>query len=118
MDSTPHAIDMALGTLERWRLVLRGYDGEPPLLLDTGRQFLARHGHVPTETLDFLPGQIDDLNAREALRRASFVLMDEFTHAITDGSAVDYVREQSFRPRSRRPSTRAWRRACTRPLLH
>jgi hypothetical protein len=87
-------ISLAFDTLERWGLASRATDGLPPMLFDAGAQFLARHGRVPIETLEFLPGPIDDLNAREALRRASFILMGEFTQAIAEGNAVEYARER------------------------
>ena len=93
-DTVSQQISMALDTLERWGLASRGGDGTAPRMFDAGGQFLARHGRVPVETLDFLSGPIDDLNAREALRRASFILMDEFTEATAEGDAVDFVRER------------------------
>jgi hypothetical protein len=97
-DVSSETVEMAIETLERWGLALAGGELGPPMLLGAGAQFLARHGRVPLETLDFLPGVIDDLNAREALRRASFMLLDEFTHAIAAGDVVEHVREQVVPP--------------------
>lgn len=64
---------------------------ESPLLRDAGRQYLARHGEVPREVLRFLPREVDDLNAREALLVAGTVLVDEFRDHLLQGRGIEYA---------------------------
>lgn len=62
-----------------------------PLLRDAGRQYLARQGEVPREVLRFLPHEVDDLNAREALLVAGTVLVDEFRDHVLQGRGIEYA---------------------------
>ena len=88
--------------------------GVPALLLDAGRQFPARHGRVPVDTLGFLV-PIDDLSAREALRagqlrghgRGSPTPSRTATPSSTSAAS-------SCRAPSRRPSTEVSPPACRR----
>ena len=86
-------VEEALASIDRWRLALTDRESGPPMLLDAGRQFLARRGHVPRETLDFLASPLDDLNAREALRRAGFILLDDLTEALEQQSLVEHAQD-------------------------
>lgn len=80
-------VERAAADLERWGLARQG------ALTHAGVQFLARDGRVSVETLDFLAGNVvDDLDAREALRRASKRLLREFGEACAKGTLVDLVR--------------------------
>ncbi len=88
-----HVVYQVLRDVERWGLGVPASDEGPSLLLHAGEQFLARGGRVPVETLDFLAGPMDDLNAREAVRVASFILIDEFNHAITANRLQDHARD-------------------------
>lgn len=71
--------------IARWCLALPADADGPPLLLDAGKQFVNRHGEVSRDDLDFLPDHIDDLNTRSALRRAGFIVLDEFQEALVSG---------------------------------
>ncbi len=64
---------------------------EPPVLRGAGRQYLARCGDVPRAVLRFLPGEVDDLNAREALLVAGTIVVDEFRYHLLRGRAVEYA---------------------------
>jgi hypothetical protein len=87
-------IQVDLGQLNALGLVLDGLDdGLPPVLLTSGRQFLARRGAVDDDVVSFLPRVIDDLNAREALLAAGSILVDEFRAAWLDGDPVAHARE-------------------------
>jgi hypothetical protein len=87
------AVTEALSSIERWGLALFGDGEQPPLLLHAGEQFLTRRGDVSSDTLEFLSSPIDDLNAREALRRAGSPLVDEFGAAIADGHGIEHACE-------------------------
>ncbi|WP_205697740.1 hypothetical protein [Conexibacter sp. SYSU D00693] len=80
-----------LEAVRAWGLALPGEYGLPPLLLRAGRQYLARHGAVTPAVLDFLPGTVDDLDARAALLQAGTNLIDAFRAAILDGRAVEHA---------------------------
>lgn len=77
-----------------WRLALPADADEPALLLHAGKQFLSRRGEFPWYDLAFLPDHIDDLYARSALRRAGFILLDDFRSAFLSGheAFVDHAR--------------------------
>lgn len=95
INGSPDAAEQALREADRYGLCLAGLDPEysEPVLLDTGRQFLAREGHVEWDVLAFLPHYLDDLYAREALIHAGSIAADEFRHAILAGDGVAYARE-------------------------
>jgi hypothetical protein len=81
--------------LRAWGLVLAPSEEsiQDAVVNDAGDQFLAREGHVSTRTLYFLSSTVDCLDARAALREATFVLLDEFTGAIADGRLLRYACE-------------------------
>src|SRR5262249_43311823 len=83
-------VSRAMASIERWRLALVG-DG-PPMLTRAGEQFLTRRGFVTSDTLEFLASAIDDLNAREAFRRATIIIIAEFTDASAEGQLVEHAR--------------------------
>jgi len=67
-------------------LLLSGIDeGESPILLHAGRQYLDCRGDVPRDVLRFLPRVVDDLNARQALLTAGTVLVDIYRDRMLDG---------------------------------
>jgi hypothetical protein len=68
-------------------------EGLHPILLNAGRQYLARAGEVEVAVLSFLPSVIDDLHARQALLHAGAVLVDEFRAALLTSAGVAYARE-------------------------
>jgi hypothetical protein len=78
--------------LDGMGLLLSGLDeGHPPMLLNAGKQYLARRGLVPHEILCFLPRVIDDLHSREALLQAGITLVDEFRYKLLNGGAVEHA---------------------------
>jgi hypothetical protein len=78
--------------LDGMGLLLSGLDeGHPPMLLNAGKQYLARRGLVPHEILRFLPRVIDDLYSREALLQAGVTLVDEFRYQLLNGGAVEHA---------------------------
>ena len=80
--------------LEQLGLMLSGLEeGDYPILLTAGRQYLDRRADVPIAVLRFLPGVVDDLTAREALIHAGTVLVDTFRADLLDGTGVDRARE-------------------------
>jgi hypothetical protein len=64
-----------------------------PVLLNAGRQYLDMRGEVDLDALYFLPRTVDDLHAREALRHAGSVMVDEFRYSVVQGNAVAHARE-------------------------
>lgn len=89
-----NALRLHIEWLEQRGLVLSGLqDGQPPLVLDAGHQYLARGGDVNRSILEFLPHTIDDLDARSALLTAGIILIDEFRAAILAGDPVDHARQ-------------------------
>lgn len=64
-----------------------------PMLLDSGRQYIARDGHVPDDVLGFLPRTIDDLNTRQALLEGGTMLVDEFRAALLNGTGLEHAAE-------------------------
>jgi len=89
-----HAKDL-LETLQAWGLILLAPEtGSPPILLNSGRQYLARAGEVEESVLSFLPRVIDDLHARSALLEAGTILIDEFRVALLAGAGAQHARER------------------------
>lgn len=85
---------MDLERLQSAGLCLAGLDGEhTPLLVNAGRQFLARRGQVDADVVGFLAGQIDNLDTREAFLGAGAVMVDEFRAAILDGHGIEHAQE-------------------------
>lgn len=86
-------ISQQIEYLEDTGLLFGGLDeeSESPLLRDAGRQYLARHGEVSREVLRFLPREVDDLNAREALLVAGTILVDEFRDHMLRGRGIEYA---------------------------
>jgi hypothetical protein len=81
--------------LQAWALVRAPSDEsiQDAYPSNAGEQFLSQEGRVSTRTLYFLPSTVDCLNARAALREATFVLGSEFADAIADGRLLQYARE-------------------------
>jgi hypothetical protein len=92
LSTSSHVVEQALASIDQWGLALLPSEHGPPLLLDAGRQFVRRGGRVPSDALNFLSRPIDDLDAREALRRAGAILVGEFTDALCDGTLVEHAR--------------------------
>lgn len=90
VDRSEDSVEHELELLEHRRLALTG---EPPVLLNAGRQYLAREGRVPHAVLSFLPRSIDDLDARAALLTAGTILVDEFRGAILAGRGAEHAVE-------------------------
>jgi hypothetical protein len=91
---TPDAVLADAQQLERFGLILSGVEeGQPPILLTAGRQYLSERGSTPHDVLVFLPHTIDDLNARRAILHGGALLVDEFRYQISVGRASDYARE-------------------------
>jgi hypothetical protein len=86
------SLELEIERLEQMGLLLSGLDeGDTPMLLEAGRQYLKRQGDIPREVLRFLPRTIHDLHAREALIHAGTTLVDEFRHQLLRGDAVDHA---------------------------
>jgi hypothetical protein len=86
-------IRIDLDELSALGLILDGLEeGLPPILLKSGRQFLAGRPAVHRDVLRFLPRVVDDLNARQALLSAGTILVDEFRAAFLDGDPVEHAR--------------------------
>lgn len=93
-DVSPSSIGLAAEQLEQMGLMYGGLDeGNSPMLLNAGRQYLARRGDVPQEVLRFLPRVVDDLNARDALIHAGTILVDEFRDRLLNGAGVEHAAE-------------------------
>lgn len=93
LESSATAVRDALTTMRLWGLIAPRDEPSDSPLLSAGEQFLARDGRVPHDTLAFLPTHVDDLNAREALRRAGVVLVDEFVDALRYDRLVEHACE-------------------------
>jgi hypothetical protein len=94
LDTSEPVVEMDIGQLHALGLVLDGLEeGRPPMLLNAGRQFLARRGDVDHDVLGFLPRVIDDLSAREALLVAGTLLVDEFRVALLRGDSVEHAQQ-------------------------
>jgi hypothetical protein len=81
-------LDERLGLIE---LAPEDESDAPSLLTRAGSQYLSRKGQVPDEVLEFLPGVVDDLQARQALLVAGTVLVDEFHHQVAQGNAASHA---------------------------
>lgn len=91
-DASISSLELEVERLEQMGLLLSGLDeGDTPMLLDAGRQYLKRQGDVPREVLRFLPRTIPDLHAREALIHAGTTLVNEFRYQLLHGDAVDHA---------------------------
>lgn len=96
LDRSASSLEITVVQVERAGLVLFApaeEPEEPPILLQAGRQYLARKGEVDRDALFFLPRVIDDLHARSALLHAGTVLVDEFADALVHGRGVEYAAE-------------------------
>lgn len=100
-------VEGQLDTLqEQWGLLLLApKENTPPILLDAGRQYLAKSGQVDGAVLTFLPRASDDLHTRSALLEAGTILVDEFRAAVLAGDAIAYARERVPRPLHQRSTT-------------
>jgi hypothetical protein len=81
----------ALDQLERIGLVLPELEGQSPLLLTAGRQYLDRDGAVDEEALGFLALVIDDLAARRALLLGGRALVESFRAAVIEGRTLEHA---------------------------
>ncbi len=77
--------------LEAAGLVFFGGAGDPPMIPTAGKQYLELGGEVEDGVLHFLPRVVDDLHARAALLAGGTILVDEFRHAINNGTAVEHA---------------------------
>ncbi|MDX6697015.1 MAG: hypothetical protein QOE65_412 [Solirubrobacteraceae bacterium] len=94
LDLSETELEMRLQEIDARGLAFSGLEFEgPPMLLNAGRQYLALEGRVASEALDFLPRQIDDLHARQAMLHAGTVLVDEFRVAVLQGRGVAHAQE-------------------------
>src|SRR4051812_37820620 len=92
LEQPEQSIIMQFEQLEAHGLALRSDDpSSPPLLLNAGRQYLARHGDVDGDALTFLPAHVDDLHARRALLDAGTVLIDAFRAEVLAGRGVAHA---------------------------
>jgi hypothetical protein len=91
------SLEMLLEELERVGLAWfeLGEDGKElfPGLTTAGSQYLAAKGEIPAEILYFLPGTLDDLNARRALVVGGGILVDEFRYALLHGDGVEHAKQ-------------------------
>jgi len=93
-DMSVSSLRVAIEQFERMGLLFSGLEeGNSPILLDAGRQYLKRRGDVPLEVLNFLPAVVDDLDARQALIHAGTRLVDEFRYQLLNGTGVDHAVE-------------------------
>lgn len=90
-------LEMLLEELERVGLAWFEFeeDGRKvfPHLTTAGSQYLAAKGEIPAEILYFLPGTLDDLNARRALVVGGGILVDEFRYALLHGDGVEHAKQ-------------------------
>jgi hypothetical protein len=90
---TVPAVEQALADIDRWGLGAVVGPAREGRLSYAGEQFLSLEGRVSLETLDFFAGgPVDDLHAREAIRRGSTRLLHELCDACVAGTLVDHVR--------------------------
>jgi DNA-binding transcriptional ArsR family regulator len=90
---TGRAATQTLELLYEAGLVLAEFDGQTPLLLTAGRQYLLLGGEVEEEALMFLPRVIDDLTARAALLAGGTLLVDGFRVAVLEGRTFEHAAE-------------------------
>jgi hypothetical protein len=82
----------AISQLVETGLLFSGLDeGLAPIVSRAGSQFVERDGRVPREVLRFLSRFVDDLHGREALLRASTVLVGGFRDQLLQGVAVEHA---------------------------
>lgn len=94
----------AIAKVSDWRLAQLADADEPGLLLHAGKQFLSRRGEFPWYDLAFLPDHIDDLYSRSALRRAGFILLDDFRSAVLSGHEAFVGHARMVVPRAFEPA--------------
>jgi hypothetical protein len=93
-DVTPDMLMMSIGELESSGLLLAVVEeGQWPILLPAGRQYLKAQGDVDPDELHFLPRTLSDLHARRAMLHAGTVLVDEFRYQVLYGAMVEHARE-------------------------
>jgi hypothetical protein len=91
LNASAERVREALADVQRWALVLPEVKvGDE--LPRAGRQFLARQGRIAVGTLEFLAPYVGDLNAREALRRAGSVVIDDLIEGAASGDLVERMR--------------------------
>ena len=94
IEGSTFGVQQAVLSLEQAGLALTGLeDGESPMLLHPGRQYLDRKGDVSGAILSFLSDEVSDLNTREALLAAGSFVVDDFAEAVERGSAVAHTQE-------------------------
>ena len=99
LDVSLPVIHMDLEQLVAFGLVSLGEEFDSaPLLLEAGRQYLARDGAVSYWELRFLARTIDDLLARKALLRAGTIVVDEFRDRILTGQGPQYAADELVPP--------------------
>jgi hypothetical protein len=83
-------VEMLVDQIDRMGLIIapREEPEFPPALTRAGSQYLNLKGQVSDEILHFLPKNIDDLHARQALLHGGTVLVDEFRYQVMHGKAV------------------------------
>lgn len=83
-------VEMLVDQIDRMGLIVapREEPEFPPALTRAGSQYLNLKGQVSDEILHFLPKNIDDLYARQALLHSGTVLVDEFRYQVRQGKAV------------------------------
>jgi hypothetical protein len=81
-------------TLDALGLLISGLnEGEEPLVLRAGRQYLELRGEIDDATLAFLAETIDDVHARAAVLRAGTELVRDLRRSLLDSRAVEHARE-------------------------
>lgn len=90
-------LEMLIEELERVGVAWFEFDEDEkevfPHLTTAGSQYLAAKGEIPAEILYFLPGTLDDLNARRALVVGGGILVDEFRYALLQGDGVEHAKQ-------------------------
>jgi hypothetical protein len=83
-------VEMLVDQIDRMGLIVAPQEEPefPPALTRAGSQYLSLKGEVSDETLHFLPKNIDDLYARQALLHGGTILVDEFRYQLMHGKAV------------------------------
>jgi len=92
-------VRMDLDQLAAFGLVSLGDEFDPaPVLLNAGRQYLARGGRVSYWELRFLARTIDDLLARDALLHAGTIVVDEFRDQLLSGKGAQFAATELVPP--------------------